>query len=225
MNSRSQQPKQSSARRALAAAKPGAASRRAMRAAERRQAILDAALDEFSAKGFAATRIDDVAERAGVAKGTIYLYFADKEALFQELVRTSLVPVVGGLTMPASGDISVRAVLEAFADRLVSDVLNTRRADIIRLVIAEGRRFPSLAEFHYREVIERGIGAMRALLSYGIARGEIREERLRDFPQLIVAPALIALIWESTFGRFAPLDVRGMLRTHIDLIIGQEKPT
>ena len=75
-------------------------SKRAMRAAERRQAIVDAALVEFSAKGFAAARLDDIAARAGVAKGTIYLYFEDKEALFQELVRTSIVPIVGRLGPP-----------------------------------------------------------------------------------------------------------------------------
>src|SRR5437588_5184906 len=76
---------------------PKAGSNRAARAAERREAIIAAALDEFVARGFAATRLDDVASRAGVAKGTIYLHFKDKEALFQELVRTSLVPLIGRL--------------------------------------------------------------------------------------------------------------------------------
>src|SRR5712671_5327366 len=70
---------------------------RAQRQAQRREAILAAALDEFSARGFAATRLDDVAKRADVAKGTIYLYFADKEALFQELIRAQLSPVVAAL--------------------------------------------------------------------------------------------------------------------------------
>jgi hypothetical protein len=81
--------------RGAAAARP---STRAARAAERRAAIVDAALDEFTARGFAATRLDDVAKRAGVAKGTIYLHFADKEALFQELVRSALVPTMLRLT-------------------------------------------------------------------------------------------------------------------------------
>jgi AcrR family transcriptional regulator len=200
-------------------------SRRAAGAAAKRQAILDAALDEFSARGFAAARMDDVAERAGVAKGTIYLYFEDKEALFQELVRTSLVPIVGGLKIPEGVEVSVRVLLEAFADTLVREVLETRRADLIRLVLTEGGRFPQLAEFHYHEVIQRGIAAMRGLIGFGIARGEIKNPKLQEFPQLVIAPALVALIWQGMFAKFAPLDVRAMLQTHIDLLLGQARPS
>jgi AcrR family transcriptional regulator len=199
--------------------------RRAAGAAARRQAILDAALDEFSAKGFAAARMDDVAAKAGVAKGTIYLYFKDKEALFQELVRTSLVPIVGGLKIPEGVEVSVRVLLEAFADTLVSEVLDTRRGDLIRLVISEGGRFPQLADFHYHEVIQHGINAMRGVIGFGIARGEIKNPKLQDFPQLVIAPALVALIWQAMFAKFAPLDVRAMLQTHIDLLLGQARPS
>jgi AcrR family transcriptional regulator len=200
-------------------------SRRAAGAAARRQAILDAALDEFAAKGFAAARMDDVADRAGVAKGTIYLYFRDKEALFQELVRTSLVPIVGGLRIPQGIEVSVRVLLEAFADTLVHEVLQTRRADLIRLVLTEGGRFPQLAEFHYHEVIQRGIAAMRGVIGFGIARGEITNPKLQEFPQLVIAPALVALIWQGMFAKFAPLDVRAMLQTHIELLLGQARPS
>ena len=95
---------------------------RAERAAERRTAIIAAGLDEFTTRGFAATRLDDVAKRAGVAKGTIYLHFKDKEALFQELVSTALVPLIGNLmAAPAAGG-SARDVLERFAETFVRDV-------------------------------------------------------------------------------------------------------
>src|SRR5690349_3521430 len=115
---------------------------RAARAAQRRAAIIAAGLDEFTARGFAATRLDDVAKRAGVAKGTIYLHFKDKEALFQELVRTALVPLIGNLmTVPAAGG-SVREILERFAETFVRDVAETKRGDIVRLIMAEGTRFP-----------------------------------------------------------------------------------
>src|SRR3954465_5252654 len=122
------------------AAKPGAA-----RQVQRREAILAAALEEFSASGFAATRLDDVAKRAGVAKGTIYLYFRDKESLFQGLVRAMLSPLVAKLEAAPMSDLPARAIAEAIADLFVREIFGTRRQDVIRLIIAEGARFPTLA--------------------------------------------------------------------------------
>jgi AcrR family transcriptional regulator len=196
-------------------------SSRAERAAERRQAIVDAALDEFIARGFTATRLDDVAKRAGVAKGTIYLHFKDKEALFEELVRTAIVPVVERITTPPPLNGSVRDALEGFARMFIQEVAGTRRADIIRLIIAEGPRFPAIADFYYREVISRGLGAMRALIQIGVKRGEISQKELERFPQIVVAPAIVAIVWKSLFERHAPLDANQMLRVHLDLIFGQ----
>jgi AcrR family transcriptional regulator len=196
-------------------------STRATRSAERRAAIVAAGLAEFTARGFAATRLEDVARRAGVAKGTIYLHFTDKEALFQELIRTALVPLIGRLTAPPAAGASARAMLEGFAEAFVQEVAATKRGDILRLIVAEGGRFPSLAEFYYREVVERGIKGMRTLIEYGIATGEIRNEALARFPQIVVAPALVAVIWQGLFGAYAPLDAMAMLRVHIDLIFGE----
>jgi len=197
------------------------ASSRAERAAERKAAIVAAALDEFVARGFTATRLDDVAKRAGVAKGTIYLHFKDKEALFEELVRTAIVPVVERITTPPAAIGSIRDALEMFANMFIQEVANTRRADIIRLIVAEGPRFPAIADFYYREVISRGLAAMRMLIEAGIARGEIRQKELKDFPQIVVAPAIVAIVWKSLFERHSPLDARAMLRVHLDLIFGE----
>jgi AcrR family transcriptional regulator len=206
---------------ASSGAAASAPSGRAVRAAERRQAIVDAALDEFIARGFTATRLDDVAKRAGVAKGTIYLHFKDKEALFEELIRTAIVPVVDRLTTPPPLTGSVRDALEGFARTFIQEVAATRRADIIRLIIAEGPRFPAVADFYYREVISRGLAAMRALIQIGVARGEISQKQLERFPQIVVAPAIVAIVWKSLFERHAPLDANEMLRVHLDLIFGQ----
>src|ERR1700759_14578 len=104
------------------ASRDAPAGARAQRAAERRDAILAAALDEFAAQGFAAARLDDVAKRAGVAKGTIYLYFADKETLFQELIRTQLSPVVGGVIHASHADIPVRIFAEQLIEVFVREV-------------------------------------------------------------------------------------------------------
>lgn len=201
------------------------ASGRAARAAERRQAIVEAAMEEFIARGFAATRLDDIAKRAGVAKGTIYLHFKDKESMFEELVRIVIVPVVARLTAlpPPTG--SVRDLIEAFAGNFLKEVIGTRRGDLVRLIVAEGPRFPSVADFYYREVVSRGVAAMRALIELGIARGEIREKDLARYPQIVIAPALITVIWQSLFARHAPLDAQDMLRVHLDLIFGERRTT
>jgi AcrR family transcriptional regulator len=192
---------------------------RAERAAARRGAILEAALDEFAARGFAGARLDDVAQRAGVAKGTIYLHFKDKEALFQELVRTMLGPLINGLEQLRASDLPIRAVLERFADLFVREIYGTRRRDVARLVITEGTRFPELAEFYYREVVARGIGAMRAMIERAVARGEISHAALARFPQLVVAPGLVAILWAGLFDRFDHLDVAAMMRAHIDILL------
>ena len=196
-------------------------SARAERRTERREAILAAALEEFSGRGFAATRLEDVASRAGVAKGTIYLYFDDKEALFQELVRSMLGPLVGAIEAAPAGDMPVADVARAIADLFVREVYGTRRKDVIRLIIAEGPRFPSLAEFYYREVISRILAAMRALLARAVERGELKNDALARFPQLLVAPALMAVVWNGLFERFAPLDVHELMRAHLDLLFGE----
>ncbi len=222
--SMARQPKESSIarrmrplHRAAAGREPAKRAARAERSAARREAILSAALDEFSASGFAATRLDDVARRAGVAKGTIYLYFRDKESLFQELIRTMLTPLVGTIEALGKADLPISALAEHFADLFVREVYETRRKDVIRLMIAEGRRFPNLAEFYYREVLARIIAAVRALLARAAARGEA-PAGLVDFPQIIAAPGLVAIIWSGLFERFEPLDVRAMMKTHLDLL-------
>jgi AcrR family transcriptional regulator len=213
-------------RASAAPAAPKPASNRAERAAERRGAIIEAAMDEFIARGFAATRLDDVAKRAGVAKGTIYLHFKDKESMFEELIRTAIVPMITRLwgTPPQPGA-SVRDMVEGFAKTFIEEVATTRRGDLVRLIVAEGPRFPAVADFYYREVVSRGLAGMRALIELGIARGEIKQKNLARFPQIMVAPALIAVIWQSLFSRHAPLDALEMFRVHLDLIFGERRTT
>jgi AcrR family transcriptional regulator len=193
-------------------------------APDRREAILAAALDEFSARGFAAARLDDVARRAGVAKGTIYLYFRDKEALFQDLVRSVIGPLLARFEAPVEVDLPTRLIAERIVDMFVREIYGTRRKDVIRLIIAEGPRFPKLAEFYYREVISRVIAAVRALLRRAAERGEIAADALTRFPQLLVAPGLVAIVWSGLFDRFEPLDVAALMRTHLDLLFGERRP-
>jgi AcrR family transcriptional regulator len=191
------------------------------RRAERRKAILAAALQEFSTRGFAAARLDDVAERADIAKGTIYLYFADKETLFQELIRSEMSPVVGTLEFALGLDLPARIAAERAIELFVREIYGTERKNIIRLVMSEGPRFPQLAEFYYREVVARGLAAVRALLTRALERGELRNDAIIRFPQLLIAPGIVAIIWQGLFEVHAPLDVAAMMRAHLDLLFGE----
>jgi AcrR family transcriptional regulator len=192
--------------------------KRKTRGAARRETILTAALDEFSARGFEATRIDDVARHAGIAKGTIYLYFRDKETLFQELVREMLSPLVSGIEATRQADLPAPNLAELLVDLFVREIYETRRKDVIRLMITEGRRFPKLAEFYHREVLSPVFEAMRGLLRRASEHGSV-PPALIEFPQLMAAPAVIAIIWNGLFDRYEPLDVRKMLKAHIDLML------
>ncbi|WP_245430910.1 TetR/AcrR family transcriptional regulator [Rhodoplanes roseus] len=184
----------------------------------RRDGILRAALDEFSERGFASARLDDVAKRAGVAKGTIYLYFEDKETLFEELIRATLGPLIAELKTLPTHDVTARAALERLLGAFAKEIYGTSRRHVLRLVMNEGPRFPRLAEFHYRNVVEPAMAAMKLLLARAVERGELRHPALVSFPQLVIAPGLLSVIWGSLFDRFAPLDVDAMLRAHLDIL-------
>jgi AcrR family transcriptional regulator len=198
---------------------------RAVKAAARRDAILDAALDEFSAGGFEAARLDDVAKRAGVAKGTIYLHFKDKETLFQELIRSKMTPVVGTLETAFATELPLRIIVDQAIEIFVREIYGTRRQQLVRLIISEGPRFPALAEFYYREVLARVLAAVRQLLRRARERGELADDALIRFPQLLGAPGIIAIVWSALFDRFEPLDVRAMMRAHFDCLFAARRPT
>jgi AcrR family transcriptional regulator len=197
--------------------------RRANAKAERREAILEAALDEFCERGFAATRVEDVARRARVAKGTIYLGFKDKEALFQELIRSKLGRHVLQLeaARPEPGR-SMRATVEAVLRPMVEQIQVTRVGDLLRLMIAESGRFPELAEFYYSEVLQRAMNAIERLARDARSSGELTGDALIRFPQLIGAPIVVTLIWTVLFERFAPLDRTALLGAYLDLIFRTE---
>jgi AcrR family transcriptional regulator len=209
-------------RTAVAPPSRAAIAGRKARSAGRREEILAAALAEFSASGFEAARLDDVAKRAKVAKGTIYLYFRDKESLFQELIRDMLMPIIGTIETLGAVEMPLAQLADRLVDVFVREVYETPRKDIVRLMITEGRRFPKIAEFYYREVLSHILSAIRGILRRAAARGEVPAS-LIDFPQILVAPGLVAIIWSGLFDRFEPLDVRAMMKTHVDLLLVSRK--
>jgi AcrR family transcriptional regulator len=196
---------------------------REAKAAARREAILNAALDEFSARGFAAARLDDIAARAGVAKGTIYLYFTDKEALFQELIRFQLFPVLDTFEAALASDLPLQMILDQAVEIFARQIFGTRRKQIMRLMISDGPRFPALAEFYYRQVVERILKAVRGRLERALQRGEITDHTLIRFPQLLGAATVLAIAWEGLFDRFEPLDVRAMLRAYFERLFPRDR--
>lgn len=186
----------------------------------RRRAILDAAFAEFSAHGFAEAKLDAVARRAGVAKGTLYLYFTDKEALFRGLVEATITPIFADadtLVALAPGD--TRELLDRLIDLMIDRVLDQPAVALVRLMISEGARFPGLAAFYHREVVSRGIALIRQVAQRGLDRGEISSDAAVRFPQLVVAPAILAIVWNGLFVDIEPLDPRALLAAHRDVLL------
>jgi len=204
--------------------KRGKRQRRDEQSAARRDAILAAALEEFAARGFAAARLDDVAKRAGVAKGTIYLHFRDKDALFQEIVRSLMGPFVGTIEQVLQSDIPLKLLAGQIVELFVREVFETRRKDIIRLMMTEGPHFPKLAEFYYREVLSKIFAGARKRLQRAVDAGEIKHASLVRFPQLIAAPGIMAIIWSGLFDRFEKLDARELLRAQMQILFGEVEP-
>jgi AcrR family transcriptional regulator len=190
---------------------------RADKAAETHAAIVRAALAEFTERGFAGARLDEISKRAGVAKGTIYIHFKDKEALFEGIVRQMILPYSEQMEAKAKDHPpqSPEQFLEEFLIPLVRSLQADHRVDILRLLISEGPRFPALAEIYYRVIVEPNMAKLRAVLAASV-KPEARE--LANFPQIVVAPLLMGLIWNLVFERFQPVEVESMMRTHFRLM-------
>jgi AcrR family transcriptional regulator len=166
----------------------------------RPQELLAAALDLFVERGYAATRLDDVAARAGVSKGTLYLYFNNKEDLFKAVVREHLVPVLGEAEQTlenyegSSKDL-LRTIVLAWWER----VGDTQLSGIMKLMMAESGNFPEVAQFYHDEVIERGETLVKRTLEYGMNRGEFRQLDLQTAAQVVVAPVMMLMLWKHSF--------------------------
>jgi AcrR family transcriptional regulator len=184
--------------------------------------ILDAALAVFAEKGYAATRMDDIAHRAGVTKGTIYLYFESKDAVFRSLVQESIGATIGSVTAAAASFEGSAADLLRMVLRGIGTFVRTDdRVVLPKVMIAEAGNFPAIAEFYRREVIDRGLGLLTSVIARGIARGEFRAVNPEDAARLCVGPLLVAIFWRTTFGRFdtVPYDLNGLIETHIDVLL------
>ena len=173
---------------------------------QRQEEILTAAFQVFAAHGYEATRIDDVARMAGIAKGTIYLYFPDKERLFQAVVRNLIPKQFDAIVNTQSG--SPRELLRALLTQMHVNVVRN-----------ESGRFPQLAEIYHQEVIVRGMKTMRQVLERGVADGSFRKSAALSFPQIIVAPGLVAMLWQILFATRHPLDLDAYMKAHVEFVL------
>lgn len=178
----------------------------------------------FSRHGFAAARLDDVAAQAGVAKGTLYLYFPNKQMLFEELIRSYVSPLFDKLAQDTLPNVPPQVFIAQFFEMFRTQILGTERQRILQLLITEGARFPAIAEFYHREVISRGLKLIGGVLERAARDGMPAAAALMQFPQLLVAPLIVAVIWDALFGRIHPLDVEGMLKAHVRLLTSAEEP-
>jgi AcrR family transcriptional regulator len=201
-------------------AQPGtAASPRAVEAARKRQAILAAALAEFTARGFAAARMEDVARRAQVGKGTVYLYFKDKQALFQGLVLDFVaLPLATVKPTELRPGERIGDFLKRTLPPMAAAAATSSRGDIVRLLVGDGVRFPGLADAYRKTVVEPMMGRFVSMLSAAARSGELANDAVVGYPQLMVAPVIVGIIWTGLFGKAIPLDVEGMVRTHLGLL-------
>lgn len=184
--------------------------------------ILAAALEVFADRGFAATKLEDVARRAGVTKGTIYLYFENKDALFKALIRETIVPVIAqGEALAQSFTGSARELFEKLVRDYWRLVGETALASIPRLMIAEAGNFPELARFYYEEVVTRGHRLMSGVLERGIKAGEFRKVDLAVATKLAMSPIMHAVVARKAFAHCMPegFNVARYLDTHIDLYL------
>lgn len=184
----------------------------------RQEDILKAAFDVFAAHGYEATRIDEVAKKAGIAKGTIYLYFRDKDHLFRAVVNSVVQINSGGAAGVSQG--TAQQLLRGLLSRMYEHVVRSDKVrSIIRMLVAESSRFPQLAEIYHQEVVVPGLKAVQQVLMRGVEDGEFRKTKALDFPQLIIGPALVAMLWQLLFAKRHPLDVDAYLKAHLEFVL------
>jgi AcrR family transcriptional regulator len=187
----------------------------------RPQELLAAALDLFVERGYAATRLDDVAARAGVSKGTLYLYFTNKEELFKAVVRENVLPVIGeaeGIIESYEGPSAelFRQIALGWWERIG----NTKLSGITKLIMAESSNFPEVTQFYHDEVITRSNAMVMRMLERGIARGEFRPVDVSQAVSVVIAPMLMLMMWKHSFSACGgQISADRYLDTFIDMFL------
>lgn len=187
--------------------------------------ITAAAFDAFVEKGYAGTRVEEVAKRAGVSKGLLYLYFKTKEELFKSVVKSFVVPKLDALqsridTTDMSAEDYLRGPFVEFARGIPGSPIGM----IVRLLIAEGPKHPDLLQFYWDNVVSRGLAAIEAIIKKGIDSGEFQRSPVTEQPLLFIMPVVFATIFELLFAKQG-VATEQLIETQVDLVIGKMKGT
>ena len=186
--------------------------------------ITEAALEAFAEKGYAATRVDEVARRAGVSKGLLYLYFKTKEDLFKAVIRSFLSPKIDALISNIErNDLSAEEFLRGPFLDFAKSVPNSPVRVLVRLMIAEGPKHPDLVQWYWENVVSRALGALRTLIKRGVDNGEFRKSALNEFPQMLVAPVFFSMVFTMVFREQAKLDTDRFIEAHVDMVLDSIK--
>ena len=187
---------------------------------ERPEQITRAALAAFAEKGYAATRVTDVARRAGVSKGLLYLYFRTKEELFKAVIKSVVSPRIDALTRAIDEtELSAEAYLRGPFLEFARELPRSPARVLIRLLIAEGPKHPDLTAWYWENVVAHGLGALRKLIRRGVENGEFRHSALEEFPHLLVSPVIMATAWSIVFEPHHRLDSDRVIEAHVDLLL------
>jgi AcrR family transcriptional regulator len=195
-------------------------SKRVQQKEARRNAIIDAGFQEFALQGFTATKLDDVAVRAGIGKGTIYLYFDSKESLFEEVIRKNMLPVLEEASRNAAEFKGSAVELLTMHFRAMYEALHRdKMPQLVAMIMGEASRFPDMAEFFYNEVVSHNKEMVSSLIRKGIDSGEFRDSFPVNFTQILIAPAIISALWRLQFEAHSPLDLDAYAEAHIDFVL------
>ncbi|MDH3339316.1 MAG: TetR/AcrR family transcriptional regulator [Gammaproteobacteria bacterium] len=190
---------------------------------ERPQEITEAAFAAFAEKGYAATRVDDVARRAGVSKGLLYLYFRTKEELFKAVIRSLVMPRIDALTARIdSADMSAEEFLRGPFMDFVKTLPGSPVAVVIRLLIAEGPKHPDLVQFYWDNVVSRGLATITRLLERGVVNGEFRRTQVNEMPHLLIMPVVFSVVFKLLFEEQS-LDTDKLIETQVDMLLAHMK--
>lgn len=181
--------------------------------------ILDAALEVFAAKGFAASRIDDIARRASLSKGGIYSHFKSKDEIFEALLARALTPrSVMGQTSGPEEPVDVELLIEQIVDRMYEDLSDAQTILTFRLLLADGIRVPHQVAQWRRAVLEPHLDAIQTLVRKGVAQGTLRESVVGQAPWLLLAPGVFAAMWQLAFADATPALLVEQRRAHVAML-------